>query len=336
MYFKQPTKDFCKFRFSLGDWKKMKAFYDTISTEPKYLQGRAIFWRLWQANAFRFVECDTEQCFESLQSSRFGNDATNNYQKINTTILPTINGLRDESKGLLTAIETLQVGYNEMKEHFAKTTTDMANLKNTNIVGDIVPRIEKIQKLFENNYERDSTKKRAGKPRKQRLSHGSDKCTPTKNENDSASEHDGSISSCSESNDETELMNNKVDDSDESTDGECLNIGSRRFYLRRKAMTKLNEGQHHLKSVLNFSTPTAKESTADARSPVKNKNTEAPMQSTNDDNSFCEPTSSRTSKRRASVISSSDSIVITNPRKVYRRFSKNTSKISKQFNECLP
>lgn len=83
MYFKQPTKDFCKFRFTLADWTKMKTFYDSINGEPTiYLQARAIFWRLWQGNAFRFVECEIEHYPETLQLHRTGNDRNEIFRSI--------------------------------------------------------------------------------------------------------------------------------------------------------------------------------------------------------------------------------------------------------------
>lgn len=299
----------------------MTLFYDTISNDAKYLQARTIFWRLWQANAFRFVECDMEQCFESLQISRYSNEMPSSYQKINTTIIGTVKELRDESRGLLPAIETLELGYNEMKEHFAKTARDLATLKNADLIGDIVARVEKVQKLFENDHVREGRKRL---PRKQSRMNTSSSITGA---NDNESENEMSFSSVSESNDDM-----ASEDSNENIEGDLLNIGSRRFHLRQKAMFKVNEGQRHLKSVLNLSPNTAATDSTNSQSPSKRKLKR--RQSKSDTSTVVTPQKSLTKNPR--IVNSNESIVINNPRKVYRRFSAKSSTIKRLLNECPP
>lgn len=214
MYFKQPSKDFCKFRYTLIDWQKMKKFYDAISTEPMYLQARTIFWRLWQANAFRFVACEQEQYPEAMQHSKT-HLPTPNFNKFNSTVIGTIKCIQDESRGMLCAIETLQVGYNEMKEHFKVGVTECSDLRSTNVLRDIGTKLGKVCKLFDGNNQTKS----------QTLTE--EYTIPT----------DGS-----ETNDTENL--DEIDD-----------IGSRRALLRHRAMSKVSNELHRFKSSVEGSSP---------------------------------------------------------------------------------
>lgn len=53
LFFKQPTKQYCKFRFTLEEWVELDSFYKTRVAGKQYDQVRLIFWKLLQAHAFR-------------------------------------------------------------------------------------------------------------------------------------------------------------------------------------------------------------------------------------------------------------------------------------------
>lgn len=53
LYFKQPTRQFCKLRFTMDETTVLLHFYETLSDGCD--QVRLIFWKLVQADAFRFV-----------------------------------------------------------------------------------------------------------------------------------------------------------------------------------------------------------------------------------------------------------------------------------------
>lgn len=156
MYFKQPTKDFCKFRFTLSEWQKMKTFYDRIHADSKYLQACAIFWRLWQSNAFRLVGCDVEQYAQLIQNNRNNAEAPT-FHKINSEIIGTLRSLRNGDNGLVCAIETLQVGYNEMKDHFKTNFGECSSLRSINVLKDIDSQLDNIHMIFANDDSKSSS-----------------------------------------------------------------------------------------------------------------------------------------------------------------------------------
>lgn len=322
MYFKQPTKDFCKFRFTLADWVKMKNFYDGISAESKYLQARAIFWRLWQANAFRLVECDREHYPETMQFHRLGNDGLGDFQKINSTIISSVNDLQNESKGLLSAIETLQVGYNEMKDHFATNINECTNMQSIDVIGCVNSQLGQIKKLFESKFDGGMGRRRE-KPKAIRTrssTGGPSRAIQTESETEFESEPNESTSSFGESNDETSFDGGDSDD-DDGTMSECLNIGSKRYYLKRRALQKETGDLHRLRS-----------------SVVAPRNISTRNPGTDEETNFPEPvTYERIEKDPISIDDTSGTIVISHQRKVYNRHSKHyKSTVRKQFIDYPP
>lgn len=147
VYFKQPTKDFGKIRVTYDDWTDVKSFYDKIHADPTFLPVRAIFWRLWHGNAFRFVATEREQTYESMRSNRNQNPKVINFEKINSIHQKT-SALLNDSKRLMNATDILQVGYNEMKEHLTKTVDECSGLTDTNITQDLMPQIELIDQTL--------------------------------------------------------------------------------------------------------------------------------------------------------------------------------------------
>lgn len=51
MYFKQPPKQYCKFRMTIDEWTKMNQFYNEVCIF--HSQANLIFWKLLQNDAFR-------------------------------------------------------------------------------------------------------------------------------------------------------------------------------------------------------------------------------------------------------------------------------------------
>lgn len=322
MYFKQPTKDFCKFRFTLSDWQKMKVFYKAISGEAKYLQVRAIFWRLWHANAFRFVETDNEYYPDTVQMNRFGVGIPGNFQKINTTIMGTVDDLQNDNKGLLSAIETLQVGYNEMKEHFAANFSDCSNLPSTQIINDIAPQLEKIKNLFRPEDHLPSENRHVKRQRKNALASTS-KSSCFEDDDDIDSELEKSFSSCSESIDGRNFESTGAD----SIDDECIDendIGAKRYNIKRKALNKTIEQLHRLRST-------------GANRISSQKNLEIPATSSQTDSqrdNNITITSPKT-KNSVSVHTLNGNTVINYPKKIFNRYSKvYVSSVGKQFSDC--
>lgn len=317
MYFKQPTKDFCKFRFTLNDWTRMKSFCDAICIEPKYLQARAIFWRLYQSNAFRFVECDTEHYPELLQLHRLGNDGVGDFQKINTTVLATVNDLQNESKGLLSAIGTLQLGYNEMKDHFAAEMNELAHLQSIDVIEGVTAQLNKVKKLFQSKYDSRHTKHRRA------ATAGTSKQAKDYETTDYDTELNASYSSYSDSNNDS--ISERSDD--DAMDEACLNIGSRRYNLKRNALLKEVEGLHQLQSTVieTRSSPRKKPKISDPMQ-IESIVTVQPNQST----------STRTEQsNKNQVDEASGSIVINRRKKIYNRYSKQyVSSVRKQFTDC--
>ncbi|XP_005190991.1 snRNA-activating protein complex subunit 1 [Musca domestica] len=58
IYFKQPTKQFVKVSVSLETWREIVSFIESLDCRPELDQVRYIFWRLYQADAFRFTAMD--------------------------------------------------------------------------------------------------------------------------------------------------------------------------------------------------------------------------------------------------------------------------------------
>lgn len=51
MYFKQPPKQYCKFRMTIDEWQQMNQFYNEVCIF--HSQASLIFWKLLQNDAFR-------------------------------------------------------------------------------------------------------------------------------------------------------------------------------------------------------------------------------------------------------------------------------------------
>lgn len=155
LYFKQPTKDFCKFRFTLSEWQKMKTFYNCIQADSKYLQACVVFWRLWQSNAFRLVGYDVEHYAQLIQNNRSHAEAPR-FFKISSEVIGALRSVRSGDKGLVCAIETLQVGYNEMKDHFKTNFGECSSLRSIDVLKDIDSQLDNVNMIFSNDDDNQS------------------------------------------------------------------------------------------------------------------------------------------------------------------------------------
>lgn len=207
MFFKQPIKDFGRFRLTIDEWIQFKAFLCQIENNDRYEQARLIFWQLWICNAFRFVECDID--IGTIQSRTDYALKMFSFRRIKTKIKNEISEMKNESNGLLKSIDLLQMGYNEMKEHLAITFDECSGLTTSDMISKINEHIEKINDNF--------TERIIQKPKNKLKEH------ITKETNVS-------------------LMNSELSGSNESNDSDNGSgnetIGSRRSRLKHKALNK--------------------------------------------------------------------------------------------------
>lgn len=73
-----------------------------------------------------------------------GNDDLK-FRKINPMIEDTISVMKQQSTGIVPALEILQIGYNEMKDHLNQSASPLAA---TTIATDIAKGLEQIENLF--------------------------------------------------------------------------------------------------------------------------------------------------------------------------------------------
>lgn len=106
------------------------------------------FWRNIKNHfTYRFVEAEYEYGFERFMQKGL-NKANGNsiFRKFNPIIESTINSITNKTTGLIPALEMLQIGYNEMKEHLDPTSS---TLPATTIATDVLKGLEKLEKLFD-------------------------------------------------------------------------------------------------------------------------------------------------------------------------------------------
>lgn len=150
MYFKQPTLEYCKFRFTVNEWMSFCQFYRSISEAPDCNEPKLIFWKLLQNDAMRFVVAEHEYGFERFMHKDHMDDVgeKNDFKSIGTFIESELATMKDEMYGIIPALEMLQVGYNEMKEHLDMAGPSKGLLPSTSIMSNIMTGMEKIEKIF--------------------------------------------------------------------------------------------------------------------------------------------------------------------------------------------
>ncbi|XP_055595420.1 snRNA-activating protein complex subunit 1 [Uranotaenia lowii] len=130
LYFKQPTNMFCKIRVTLNQWQEMKDFVQQPVPERECHQIAAIFWKMFIAEAFRFVVDDREHGYDpffikGLQSSRYDERVCESF-KIIKEAEKDFKAMKSNT-GLFTALDALEMGYNEMKESLDEPDVTMGD-----------------------------------------------------------------------------------------------------------------------------------------------------------------------------------------------------------------
>lgn len=119
LYFKQPTDRFCKVRVTLRDWREFKRFVQWPAPEQYSLEIAAIFWKMFIGDAFRFVQHELEQGYDSFFGKgtalgRFDDKCRESFKIVKEAEKDFL--AMKASTGLFTALDALEMGYNEMKE----------------------------------------------------------------------------------------------------------------------------------------------------------------------------------------------------------------------------
>ncbi|XP_055694685.1 snRNA-activating protein complex subunit 1 [Lutzomyia longipalpis] len=149
LYFKQPAKEFTKIRMTQSDWHVMKVFYERISQSNDYIQANLIFWKLIQRNAYKYVGNDHEFGL-SIYMSKFDGETQNNdvLKKLEAgNTKEEIMNFVNERNGIVSAIQLLEMGYNEMKEGL-KDPRNEKLLPQSSCAKDILSGLQQINDIF--------------------------------------------------------------------------------------------------------------------------------------------------------------------------------------------
>uniref|UniRef100_A0A182W842 Uncharacterized protein n=1 Tax=Anopheles minimus TaxID=112268 RepID=A0A182W842_9DIPT len=116
LYFKQPLFMFCKIRLTLTEWRVMKDFAKHPYNGQELPQITVILWKLFKADAFRFVQEELERGFDRFYLKSAGNNFDGSGPLRATKDLEKELQALTTPGGLINAMEILEMGYNEMKE----------------------------------------------------------------------------------------------------------------------------------------------------------------------------------------------------------------------------
>ncbi|GAB0087857.1 uncharacterized protein DMENIID0001_022110 [Sergentomyia squamirostris] len=125
LYHKQPALEYTKIRLKVSDWIAMKEFYGKINSCSEYTQAKLIFWTLWRKDAFRFAISKMEQGLEIYMTKTdrenyiYGTGAEGENDPKKEVIK-----LVEERNGIVSAIQLMEMGYNEMKEGLKDSKND--------------------------------------------------------------------------------------------------------------------------------------------------------------------------------------------------------------------
>lgn len=119
LYFKQPNEQFCKIRVTMADWAEFKRFAQWPTMEHQSAEIAAIFWKMFIGDAFRFVQDELEYGYDPFfvkgdQSGRFDDKARESFKLVRQAEKE-FQAMKSAT-GLYTALDALEMGYNEMKE----------------------------------------------------------------------------------------------------------------------------------------------------------------------------------------------------------------------------
>lgn len=122
----------------------------------------------------RFVEAELEYGFERFmhRDHMKGANHKSNFKRYTAQIHTELAKLKNESTGIIPALEILQVGYNEMKEHLDKAGPSEGLLPTTTIMEEIMTGVDNIEKNLKPPSSKEKTKE--GHAKKKRNSESDD------------------------------------------------------------------------------------------------------------------------------------------------------------------
>ncbi|XP_059607351.1 uncharacterized protein LOC132255369 [Phlebotomus argentipes] len=148
LYLKQPAKEFTKIRIRQSDWEILKAFVDKASLSEEFIQARLAFWKLVQINAFLFVATDEEYGFDRyLNQQEVDSDNDEQPSHPENGVKKDLMNFVGERSGILTALQLVELGYNEMKEGLKDPRNDKL-LPQSNCAAEILSGLRRINEIF--------------------------------------------------------------------------------------------------------------------------------------------------------------------------------------------
>lgn len=135
LYFKQPTNMFCKIRVTPANWTEIKQFVKSPSRDS--LEVPVIFWKLFLGDAFRFVQDEKGYGYDGFFVK--GTETNRLDDKVRESFKIIKEAEKDFKKmksitGLFTALDALEMGYNEMKESLDETEPAADKIPQSNLM----------------------------------------------------------------------------------------------------------------------------------------------------------------------------------------------------------
>ncbi|XP_063708123.1 snRNA-activating protein complex subunit 1 [Culicoides brevitarsis] len=163
IYQKQPDKGVAKIRVTENDWSAFKDFYSKLSSE-EYQHPFIIWWKLLQDDAYHFCLFESKYLLDGQSKSE--NDKTESgietqlqYKPISASILHEVEGLQT-NHGIMSALEALEIAYNEMKENLDQPEEGECTLAPSTLVKDINEALQEMQDLFTHSRPQRAKRKR--------------------------------------------------------------------------------------------------------------------------------------------------------------------------------
>ncbi|XP_053685643.1 uncharacterized protein LOC128735174 [Sabethes cyaneus] len=154
LYFKQPTGQFCKIRVTLEDWRELKRFAGNPCPGRECPEIAVILWKLFIGDGFRFVQDEKEHGYDpffvkGLQTKRFDDKLRESY-KIIQDAEKDFRTMKSGS-GLFTALDALEMAYNEMKESLDETEASgscIDKIPQSNLMQSLHKDLEEVIKIL--------------------------------------------------------------------------------------------------------------------------------------------------------------------------------------------
>lgn len=163
IYQKQPDKTVAKIRVTESDWIAFKDFYSRLSSE-EFQHPFIIWWKLLQDDAYHFCLFESKYLLDGQSKAdkdqtETGIETQLQYKPISASVLHEIENLQT-NHGIMSALEALEIAYNEMKESLDQPDEEEGTLAPSALVKGINEALVEIQDLFTHNRPQRSKKKR--------------------------------------------------------------------------------------------------------------------------------------------------------------------------------